>query len=86
RQGQFYTPPLSEGVVAGVMRRHLLEALPQAGYIVQEQPVTPEDLLTADEIFLTNALKGISPVRSMQGRAYSHHLTAAVYERLIKRL
>jgi branched-chain amino acid aminotransferase len=84
RQGQFYTPPLSEGAVAGVMRRHLLEALPQAGYIVHQKPVTPEDLLTADEIFLTNALKGISPVRSLQGRSYIDHLSIAVYERLIK--
>lgn len=86
RQGQFYTPSLSEGPVAGIMRRHLLEALPQAGYIVHEQPVTPEDLLTADEIFLTNALKGISPVRSLRGRAYSNNLSIAVYERLIERL
>ncbi|HTI91028.1 MAG TPA: aminotransferase class IV [Puia sp.] len=84
RQGQFYTPPLSEGVVAGVMRRHLLDALPRAGYIVHEQPVTPEDLLTADEIFLTNALKGISPVRSLLGKAYTDRLAAAVYERLVK--
>jgi branched-chain amino acid aminotransferase len=86
RQGQFYTPPLSEGAVAGVMRRHLLEALPQAGYIVHQQPVTPEDLLTADEIFLTNALKGISPVRSLRGQSYADHLSIAVYERLIKTL
>jgi len=86
RQGQFYTPPLSEGVVAGVMRRHLLEVLPQAGYIVHQKPVTPEELLTADEIFLTNALKGISPVRSLLGRSYTKHLSIVVYERLIKRL
>jgi branched-chain amino acid aminotransferase len=86
RQGQFYTPPLSEGAVAGVMRRHLLEALPQAGYIVHQQPVTPEDLLTADEVFLTNALKGISPVRFLRGRAYSRHLSTVVDEQLIKTL
>jgi branched-chain amino acid aminotransferase len=86
RQGQFYTPPLSEGAVAGVMRRHLLEALPQAGYIVHLQPVVPEDLLTADEIFLTNALRGISPVRSVQGRSYTSQLAVAVDEQLIKGL
>ncbi|SRR5258708_5815424 len=86
RQGEFYTPPLSEGGVDGVMRRHLLKALPQAGYIVHQQPVYPEDLLAADEIFLTNALKGISGVRSLQGRLYSIHLSVTVYEQLIKRL
>lgn len=86
RGGQFYTPPLSEGGVAGVMRRHLLEALPQAGYIVHQQPVYPEDLLTADEVFLTNALKGISWVRSLEGRLYANHLSVFVDEQLIKSL
>jgi branched-chain amino acid aminotransferase len=86
RGGQFYTPPLSEGGVAGVMRRHLLEALPQAGYIVHQQPVYPEDILTADEVFLTNAIKGISWVRSLQGRLYASDLSVTVDEQLIKRL
>ena len=86
RKGQFYTPPLSEGVVAGVMRRYLLETLPRAGYVVHQQPVTPEDLLVADEIFLTNALKGIRPVRSMRGRSYANDLSGAVDEQLVKSL
>src|SRR5262249_14132579 len=34
RKGEFYTPPLAEGCVSGVMRRYLLEALPGAGYVV----------------------------------------------------
>ncbi|HEY4286241.1 MAG TPA: aminotransferase class IV [Puia sp.] len=86
RQGQFYTPPLSEGAVAGVMRRHLLEALPLAGYVVHQVPVSPEDLLAADEVFLTNALKGIRPVGALQGRRYTNHLSTAVYKQLIKSL
>jgi len=90
RQGQFYTPPLTEGGVAGVMRRYLLEALPRAGYRVQEQPTTIEDLLAADEIFLTNALKGIRWVRALRsdlwGKLYKNHLSAVVYEQLIKTL
>lgn len=85
RQGEFYTPPLSEGAVAGVMRRHLLEILPRAGYIVHQETVTPEELLTADELFLTNAVKGISPVRSFRGKEYTDHLSTAVYEQFIKR-
>ena len=94
RQGRFYTPPLSEGGVAGVMRRYLLEALPRAGYCVQEQATTIEDLLAADELFLTNALKGIRWVRSLrnnlqgalQEKHYKNDLSAVVYEQLIKTL
>jgi branched-chain amino acid aminotransferase len=81
-----YTPPLSEGGVAGVMRRYLLESLPRAGYTVREQPTGLDDLVQADEIFLTNALKGINWVRSFRGSTYTHRLAADLYRRLIVNL
>ena len=83
---RFYTPPLSEGCVAGVMRRYLLEALPRAGYSVLEQPVSPEELAGADEVFLTNALRGIRWVRSFQGITYGNRLAAAVHEQIIQKM
>jgi len=81
-----YTPPLSEGGVAGVMRRHLLESLPGAGYTVREQPTAPDDLVQADEVFLTNALKGVNWVRSFRGSTYTHRLAADLYRRFIANL
>jgi len=86
RDSVFYTPPLSEGVVDGVMRRHLLEALPGAGYAVVEQPVTVPDLMDADEVFLTNAVRGIVWVGSFEGKQFSRRLSAVVDEQLVKTL
>ncbi|HRN57519.1 MAG TPA: aminotransferase class IV, partial [Agriterribacter sp.] len=57
-----HTPPLEEGCIAGVTRRFLLQQLPAAGYRVSEQPLTTDDMLDADEIFLTNAVRGIRTV------------------------
>lgn len=82
--GQVYTPPLSEAGVAGVMRRYLLENMPAAGFPVHEAPVTPEDLLKADEVFLTNALKGIRWVAAFRGKQYINHTTKKVYKQLIE--
>lgn len=48
-----YTPPLSEGCVDGVYRRYILDHYP-----VIEKAISPEELLTADAVFLTNALRG----------------------------
>jgi branched-chain amino acid aminotransferase len=84
--GKIYTPPLSEGCVAGVMRRLLLELLPQAGFTILEKATTIEDLAAAEEIFLTNALKGIKWVRSFRRPTYSSTLTRAVYQELIPSL
>jgi branched-chain amino acid aminotransferase len=82
-KGQVFTPPLSEGCVAGVMRRYLLENMPGAGFAVQEKIVTPEDLLNADEIFLTNAIRGIRWVGSFRTSKFTNILTTNIYQQLI---
>jgi branched-chain amino acid aminotransferase len=63
KNNHIVTPALTEGCIAGVMRRFLLEALQTAGYAVQETTVTPAQLYTADEVFLTNAVSGIRTVK-----------------------
>jgi branched-chain amino acid aminotransferase len=64
-----YTPPLSEGCVAGVMRRYLLENFPLHGLTFIEQPLKVSFFEEADEIFLSNAIQGIRPADSFLGRA-----------------
>lgn len=71
KNGQISTPPLSEGCVAGVMRRHLLHAMPT----ITERPVAMADLLGADELFLTNAIKGIKWVRRFHDTEYDNKIT-----------
>ena len=57
RDGTLLTPPLSSGLLPGVMRRHLLES----GRAV-ERVLYREDLLAASSIYLSNALRGLFPV------------------------
>lgn len=52
---QWRTPMISAGLLPGVYRRHLLTTHPE----IVEANVTPECLRTADEIWLTNAVRGI---------------------------
>ena len=82
-KGQVFTPSLSEGCVAGVMRRHLIENMPGAGFALQEKMVTTEDLLNADEIFLTNAIRGIRWVGSFRTRQLTNIVTTNIYKQLI---
>ena len=74
-----YTAPLEEACVAGVTRRFLLQQLPAAGYTINEQPLTPDDLLSADEVFLTNAVRGIRAVGKCRNRSYSSSLTKEIH-------
>jgi branched-subunit amino acid aminotransferase/4-amino-4-deoxychorismate lyase len=63
--GKLFTPSISSGCIAGVMRNYLVEAL-----AITEQPITEKDLHAADEIWLTNAVKGIQYVTQYNGSFY----------------
>ena len=63
-----YTPKLTEGCVAGVMRKNIISKLVAANYKVLEAALTADDLLTADEVFLTNSIYNIRWVQQSQCR------------------
>ena len=73
-KGRIVTPPLSEGMVDGVMRKQVMQILGDSGSEVYEMPVMPEDLEMADEIWLTNVVKGLDWVREYQGKTYDQEL------------
>lgn len=78
KNGIISTPSLKEGCVAGVMRRHLLATLPGLDYTVQEQTVTLQMLQEADEVFLTNAVKGIRWVGCFNDIVYANKETTRI--------
>jgi len=62
------TPPLSEGPLPGVTRRVVLELLAKNYLPYEERPISLEDLLGAQEAFLTNAIKEILPLTRVNDR------------------
>jgi branched-chain amino acid aminotransferase len=79
KDGTVFTIPLTEGCVAGVMRSHLLSELPSLGYNVMEKTASIDDLVNADEIFLTNAINGIRWVGDFQGKTYGNTLATKIF-------
>jgi branched-chain amino acid aminotransferase len=84
KDGTIFTPPLSEGCVAGVMRRHLVETLPEQGYNVVEKEVVPDELAEADEIFLTNAVSGVRWVSDFRNRKFGNTLSTKIFQSTIQ--
>lgn len=76
------TPALHQGCVSGVMRRFLINELKEMGYSVKQQEVSEEDLRQAEEVFLTNAIRGIRWVRSFRDVSYRSSKVFSVWERL----
>jgi 4-amino-4-deoxychorismate lyase len=71
RAGVLATPRLEHCGVEGVMRATVAQLALDAGIDFREAALALSDLEQAEEIFLTNALIGIRPVRELDGRALS---------------
>lgn len=84
REGRILTPALSEGCIAGVMRKHLIGQFQEHGMAVEETRIQIKDLLEADEIFLSNAIRGIRWVGRFREKQYGHEITRGLYERFIQ--
>lgn len=62
-----FTPCVKCGILPGITRKIILEICARQGIKIKEGKFLPEDLKTADEVFLTNTLMGIMPVREVKG-------------------
>lgn len=62
------TPDVSRCGVAGIMRRQVITAAQELGIPIDISEVKPEDLMRAGEVFLTNSVIGIWPVRTLVPR------------------
>jgi len=72
RDGEVLTPELSRCGIAGTVRRLLLEELlPARDLQAREAVLRPEDLDTAQELFLSNALQGIRSVARVGERRFT---------------
>jgi branched-chain amino acid aminotransferase len=84
KDGTIKTPAITEGPVAGVMRRHLIKTLRAHDYEVQETTVTVADVLEASEVFLTSAIHGIKWVKQIDNSQYNNSLTTVLYKHFIQ--
>lgn len=58
-----YTPSIGDGALPGITRRVILNELHFDGLSIQEESITLDFLKQADEIFISNALLGIRPIK-----------------------
>jgi branched-chain amino acid aminotransferase len=70
KDNQVITPLITDGALPGVVRAILLEELRDEFPFVQKT-IDPDELMLADEIFLTNALTGIKKVCKLNNREFN---------------
>lgn len=66
------TPPISEGCLNGIMRKQILSlAKKETNLEVLEHVISPFDLQKADELFITNVIKGIQPITKYRKKEFT---------------
>lgn len=68
--GKVITPPLSQHILPGVTRQILLGILREDGSIaVEERAITRDEVLQADEVWISSSTRDIVPVVEIDGKA-----------------
>lgn len=77
------TPPVSEGCLNGVMRKQILKlAKTIAGIEVVEEVISPFELQKADELFITNVIKGIQPITKYRKKTFDVNMSREIVAKL----
>jgi len=66
-----FTPPLTSGCLEGVTRGVLLEIAGEAGVTMKEQTLKPDDLYTADEVFVSSTNRNLIGVAEIAGHKFA---------------
>ena len=77
------TPPVSEGCLNGVMRKQVLRiAKTIPGIEVLEEVISPFELQKADELFVTNVIKGIQPITKYRKKNFKVDVSRQLISKL----
>jgi branched-chain amino acid aminotransferase len=68
RDGIIATPPLSDGILEGLVRNSVIQIARDLGYTVCERSLVRTDLYVADEVFFTGTAAELTPINSIDGR------------------
>jgi branched-chain amino acid aminotransferase len=86
-EGKLITPSVADGCLNGIMRKQVLAIARKIdGLEVVEKSVSPFDLQKAEELFITNVIKGIQPVTKYRKKLYTDNLAAEITKRLNARI
>jgi branched-chain amino acid aminotransferase len=80
--GRILTPPVSASILGGITRDSAIKLARDAGFEVQEQTISREQLYAAEEIFFTGTAVEITPVRKVDHMVIGSGARGPVTERV----
>jgi branched-chain amino acid aminotransferase len=84
RGGRVLTPPLSAGLLPGITREFVMELAAELNIPAAEARLTPADLETADETFLTGTTREVTPIVRVDDRPIGSGKPGPITRRLLE--
>jgi branched-chain amino acid aminotransferase len=84
RNGAVLTPPLGAGLLPGITREFVLELANELAIPAREAPLTPADLETADEAFITGTTREVTPVTAVDELRIGDGVPGPISRRLLE--
>ncbi|MFZ5892595.1 MAG: aminotransferase class IV [Myxococcota bacterium] len=81
--GRLMTPPLSEDILAGITRHHVIELAKELGLAVEERTISSEELAAGDELFLSSSIRELLPIVKLDGATIGSGRPGPVYNKLL---
>jgi aminodeoxychorismate lyase len=82
KNGVLYTPPIMDGCVDGIMRKHIIEVARTNRISVYEVSLQMNVLLNSDEIFLTNVISGVRWVGAYKAKRFYNNMAKLIIDKL----
>ncbi len=82
-KGQIATPSTDSAILHGVTRLRIIQMAEDLGYVVSERRISPFDLISAEEVFMTGTLAEIVPVLKVNGRSIGIGQVGPVTSRIL---
>ncbi|MFL2586522.1 MAG: aminotransferase class IV [Flavobacteriaceae bacterium] len=80
--GKLRTPPITSGCLDGIMRKQIIRIAKILDISCVEEPISPFDLQRVQELFMTNAIVGIQPVKSYRRTTYNKSISLKLQQGL----
>jgi branched-chain amino acid aminotransferase len=84
RGGAVLTPPLAAGLLPGITREFVIELAGEIGVPAREETLTPQDLASADESFITGTTREVTPVVAVDDTRIGRGRPGAITNRLLE--
>ena len=85
KDGQLYTPPVNTPVLPGIARKTVIEIAEQENIECNEQSLAIDDLLKADEVFLTNVVMEVLPVVAIESHTVNEGKPGPISKKLAEK-